>query len=104
MLRAKNVKPSTDTKESTLSLFLALHAFAGTHDEAALRGWLRLFVSRFFDQQYKRSMAPDGPKVALEEADEWKLPAQRSLASGQKPREGTVEGDANRLPAVGARE
>jgi NAD+ synthase (glutamine-hydrolysing) len=66
------------------TLFLARHAFAGTHDEAALRGWLRLFVSRFFDQQYKRSMAPDGPKVgsvSLSPRGDWRMPSDASKAA-----------------------
>jgi len=66
------------------TLFLARHAFAGTYDEAALRGWLRLFVSRFFDQQYKRSMAPDGPKVgsvSLSPRGDWRMPSDASKAA-----------------------
>ena len=45
-------------------LFLAEHAFAGRYDAGdALRAWLRVFVDRFFDNQFKRSAMPDGPKV-----------------------------------------
>ena len=42
---------------------LALHAFAGQYDESVIRGWLKVFARRFFNQQFKRSCMPDGPKV-----------------------------------------
>ncbi len=66
------------------TLFLARHAFAGRHDEAALRGWLRVFVTRFFEQQYKRSMSPDGPKVgsvSLSPRGDWRMPSDASKAA-----------------------
>src|SRR5438477_816706 len=66
------------------TLFLARHAFAGRHDEASLRGWLRMFITRFFDQQYKRSMSPDGPKVgsvSLSPRGDWRMPSDASKAA-----------------------
>jgi NAD+ synthase (glutamine-hydrolysing) len=66
------------------TLFLARQAFAGRHDETALRGWLRVFVTRFFDQQYKRSMSPDGPKVgsvSLSPRGDWRMPSDASKAA-----------------------
>jgi len=66
------------------TLFLARHAFAGRHGEAALRGWLRVFVTRFFDQQYKRSMSPDGPKVgsvSLSPRGDWRMPSDASKSA-----------------------
>jgi NAD+ synthase (glutamine-hydrolysing) len=65
-------------------LFLARHAFAGQYDEEALRGWLRVFVNRFFDSQYKRSMAPDGPKVgsvSLSPRGDWRMPSDASKSA-----------------------
>jgi NAD+ synthase (glutamine-hydrolysing) len=65
-------------------MFLARHAVAGRHDDAALAGWLRVFVNRFFDQQYKRSMAPDGPKVgsvSLSPRGDWRMPSDASKAA-----------------------
>ncbi len=59
-------------------LYLAAHAFAGRYDEAALRRWLRVFLERFFAQQYKRSSMPDGPKVgsvALSPRGDWRMPS-----------------------------
>ncbi len=44
-------------------LFLAREAFAGVYDDAVIEKWLRIFVRRFFSQQFKRSCSPDGPAV-----------------------------------------
>jgi NAD+ synthase (glutamine-hydrolysing) len=63
------------------TLFLAGHAFAGRYDEPTLRRCLRVFVERFFDQQFKRSAAPDGPKVGsvgLSPRADWKMPSDAS--------------------------
>ena len=59
-------------------------AFASRHDEASLRRWLRTFVTRFFDQQYKRSTCPDGPKVgsvSLSPRGDWRMPSDASKAA-----------------------
>ena len=59
-------------------LWLAEHAFAGKYDQAELRHWLRNFLTRFFSQQYKRSVMPDGPKVgsvALSPRGDWRMPS-----------------------------
>jgi NAD+ synthase (glutamine-hydrolysing) len=66
------------------TLFLAEHAFAGRYDAEALRRWLRVFVTRFFEQQYKRSLMPDGPKVgsvALSPRGDWRMPSDASPAA-----------------------
>ncbi|MBR2432427.1 MAG: NAD(+) synthase [Clostridia bacterium] len=42
---------------------IAQIAFEGKYDNATLLKWLRVFVRRFFSQQFKRSCLPDGPKV-----------------------------------------
>lgn len=65
-------------------LFLASHAFEGRYDAATLRRWARVFVDRFFDQQYKRSMCPDGPKVgsvSLSPRGDWRMPSDASKAA-----------------------
>ncbi|HUG55241.1 MAG TPA: NAD(+) synthase [Vicinamibacteria bacterium] len=65
-------------------LFLARQAFSGRYDEAALRGWLRIFVTRFFEQQFKRSLCPDGPKVgsvSLSPRGDWRMPSDASKAA-----------------------
>jgi NAD+ synthase (glutamine-hydrolysing) len=65
-------------------LFLAEHAFASGYDRAALRRWLRVFLTRFFDNQFKRSVAPDGPKVgsvSLSPRGDWRMPSDASKAA-----------------------
>jgi NAD+ synthase (glutamine-hydrolysing) len=65
-------------------LFLAEHAFAGCYDRDTLRRWLRVFVERFFDQQFKRSVLPDGPKVgsvSLSPRGDWRMPSDASKAA-----------------------
>ena len=42
---------------------LAKRSFEGVYDNKTILGWLRVFVRRFFSQQFKRSCLPDGPKV-----------------------------------------
>ncbi len=44
-------------------LRLATLAFAGEYDEETILGWLRVFLRRFFSQQFKRSCLPDGAKI-----------------------------------------
>jgi NAD+ synthase (glutamine-hydrolysing) len=42
---------------------IASAAFAGVYDNQTIKKWLVTFVRRFFQQQFKRSCLPDGPKV-----------------------------------------
>ena len=63
------------------SCYLASHAFAGRYDEATLRRWLRVFLERFFAQQFKRSVMPDGPEGRLGEPV-----AARRLAHAERRR------------------
>ena len=42
----------------------AKYDFEGVYDKETIMGWLRVFVRRFFSQQFKRSCLPDGPKVS----------------------------------------
>ena len=66
------------------TLFLAEQAFAGRYDGAAIKRWLKVFVTRFFEQQYKRSLMPDGPKVgsvALSPRGDWRMPSDASPAA-----------------------
>ena len=44
-------------------LALATATFAGEFGEPELRKWLRVFLSRFYTQQFKRTCLPPGPKV-----------------------------------------
>jgi len=61
---------------------LAEQAFAGRYDAATIRKWLRLFVVRFFGNQWKRSVMPDGPKVgsvALSPRGDWRMPSDAEV-------------------------
>ena len=44
-------------------LKIASIAFEGAYDVEIIEKWLKVFYSRFFSQQFKRSCLPDGPKV-----------------------------------------
>ncbi len=57
---------------------LAQLAFAGQYDNATILHWLRTFFRRFFNQQFKRSCLPDGPKVGtvgLSPRGDWNMPS-----------------------------
>lgn len=43
--------------------YMAEVTFEDKYDEATIQKWLNTFMRRFFQQQYKRSCLPDGPKV-----------------------------------------
>ena len=57
---------------------LAQHAFRNSYDDDTLRKWLHTFCRRFFNQQFKRSCMPDGPKVgsvSLSPRGDWRMPS-----------------------------
>jgi NAD+ synthase (glutamine-hydrolysing) len=59
-------------------LFLADKAFGGKYKPEVMHKWLKVFVSRFFRNQWKRSVMPDGPKVgsvALSPRGDWRMPS-----------------------------
>jgi len=54
------------------------HPAAGTYSDETIRHWLRVFFRRFFNQQFKRSCLPDGPKVGsvcLSPRGDWRMPS-----------------------------
>ena len=56
---------------------LAQVAFAGEYSEKLIGSTLETFLRRFFQQQFKRSCMPDGPKVgsiALSPRGDWRMP------------------------------
>ena len=60
---------------------LAKAAFAGTYEDAVILHWLKGFYRRFFQQQFKRSCLPDGPKVGsvtLSPRGDWRMPSDAS--------------------------
>ncbi len=64
-------------------LRLAEYAFGGIYERKEIVKWLRVFVRRFFMQQFKRSCLPDGPKVgsvALSPRGDLRMPSDASAA------------------------
>ena len=58
--------------------FLAQQAFGDSYDKETIRKWLHTFFRRFFQQQFKRSCLPDGPKVgsvSLSPRGDWRMPS-----------------------------
>ena len=66
-------------------LFLASQAeFSRPYAAAEVRGWLAVFLRRFFSSQFKRSCLPDGPKVgtiSLSPRGDWRMPSD-AVAAG----------------------
>ena len=63
--------------------FLAVRTFKGVYDEETVKKWLQTFCRRFFNQQFKRSCLPDGPKVgsvSLSPRGDWRMPSDASSA------------------------
>ncbi len=59
-------------------LFLASKAFSGKYSKEEIKKWLKLFIKRFFTQQFKRSAIPDGPMVgtvSLSPRANWRMPS-----------------------------
>ena len=62
-------------------LRLAEYAFSGVFDRTVILHWLRIFIRRFFAQQFKRSCLPDGPAVgslSLSPRGGWAMPSDAS--------------------------
>lgn len=62
---------------------LALQVFDGIYDADIIKHWLKTFFRRFFQQQFKRSCLPDGPKVGsvcLSPRGDWRMPSDASAA------------------------
>ena len=64
-------------------LSLAKHAWGKKYSEIELKKWLRVFIERFFGNQWKRSVATDGPKigsVSLSPRGDWRMPSDADVA------------------------
>lgn len=60
---------------------LAKLVFKDEYTDDIIKHWLKTFVRRFFNQQFKRSCIPDGPKVgsvALSPRGGWRMPTDAS--------------------------
>ncbi len=58
--------------------YLAINTFKGSFNEDTIEKWLKFFIKRFFNQQFKRSCIPDGPKVgtiSLSPRGDWRMPS-----------------------------
>ena len=55
---------------------LAKKAFEHVYDNVTIKHWITTFFIRFFQQQYKRSCLPDGPKIgscSLSPRGDWRM-------------------------------
>ena len=71
--------------------FLAMRAFKGKYDDVTVKKWLGTFFRRFFNQQFKRSCLPDGPKVgsiSLSPRGDWRMPSDASSEAWLREIEG----------------
>lgn len=67
--------------------FLAQTAFSGVYDDETIKKWLQTFFRCFFNQQFKRSCLPDGPKVgsiSISPRGDWRMPSDASSAAWLK--------------------
>lgn len=64
--------------------YLAGVAFGKNYSESEIKKWLKIFITRFFRNQWKRSVMPDGPKVgsvALSPRGDWRMPSDAEVAA-----------------------
>ena len=62
---------------------MALHAFEGKYELREIKTWLRVFIVRFFQNQFKRNCLPEGPKVGMtciSPRGDWRMPSDASPA------------------------
>lgn len=65
---------------------IARDSFAGIYGDEVIKKWLKTFCRRFFNQQFKRSCLPDGPKVgsvAVSPRGDLRMPSDASMAAWQ---------------------
>jgi NAD+ synthase (glutamine-hydrolysing) len=64
-------------------VYLAEHAkFDRDYSREEVGRWLRVFLTRFFANQFKRSCLPDGPKVgsvSLSPRGDWRMPSDAQV-------------------------
>ena len=66
---------------------LAKAALGDRYSDEVLLHWLKNFYRRFFQQQFKRSCLPDGPKVGsvtLSPRGDWRMPSDACVSVWQK--------------------
>jgi len=65
-------------------LEMAVTAFDGEYEREIIHKWLKVFIRRFFAQQFKRSCLPDGPKVGsvtLSPRADWRMPSDAASSA-----------------------
>ncbi|MDD6553022.1 MAG: NAD(+) synthase [Prevotellaceae bacterium] len=73
-----DVENDEDTSKSMTGADLG-----GAYSDATIKKWLKVFLRRFFQQQFKRSCLPDGPKVgsvSLSPRGDWRMPSDASAS------------------------
>ena len=63
---------------------LSRKVFDQDYEDGVILHWLRVFCTRFFGQQFKRSCLPDGPRVgsvSLSPRGDWLMPSDASSAA-----------------------
>jgi NAD+ synthase (glutamine-hydrolysing) len=63
-------------------LYLGSIGFKGKYTKATVKKWLLSFYIRFFDNQWKRSVASDGPQVgsiSLSPRGKWRMPSDAEV-------------------------
>ena len=62
-------------------LDLASAAFTGVYTKEQLRSWLKIFIRRFIQNQFKRSCSPDGPEIGIIDLSHngWIVPGDLSV-------------------------
>lgn len=72
---------------------LANYALGSIYSPEVLQQWLKVFLRRFFSQQFKRSCMPDGPKVgsvSLSPRGDWRMPSDATAAAWIAEAEGLL--------------
>lgn len=67
--------------------YLAQQTFKDVYSPQIIMKWLKVFVRRFFMQQFKRSCLPDGPKVGsvtLSPRGDFRMPSDAAVSLWQK--------------------
>ncbi len=66
------------------------------YDLVEIKRWLRLFLTRFFANQFKRSALPNGPKISsggsLSPRGDWRMPSDASAAAWLSELDANVPG------------
>ncbi|WP_028909825.1 NAD(+) synthase [Prevotella sp. AGR2160] len=81
-LLARKAFEDVDNDEDT-SKSMTGADLGGAYSDATIKKWLKVFLRRFFQQQFKRSCLPDGPKVgsvSLSPRGDWRMPSDANAS------------------------